>query len=125
MNFEQLRGKTIVIIDKGKPFDNEIIFTLDNGEKYLMRDEDCAKKVFIDDICGDVNDIIGSEILLVEEVSSNPNYPKIQYSPETDDYESYLWTFYKLGTIKGYVDIKWLGSSNGNYSERVYFEEII
>jgi hypothetical protein len=110
-----LIGKTLTEI-KGVE-DDEIYFRTSDGEEYRMYHyQDCCESVTVEDIIGDLNDIIGSPITMAEEVTE-----------EGEDYEwgdSSTWTFYKFATNKGYVTIRWFGSSNGYYSESVDFEKV-
>ena len=78
--------------------------------------QDCCESVYIDDVCGDLQDLVGAPLLIAEEVS-NDEFEAAQHSDEYS--ESHTWTFYKFATRKGYVDVRWYGSSNGYYSEGV------
>lgn len=111
-----LLGETITEITGAQKGSTEIRFKTKSGRKFLMyHQNNCCETVDVDDVVGDVLDLIGYPILKAEE--STPSLPGKNY------YDSYTWTFYHLATVRGYVDIKWFGSSNGYYSEDVSFEE--
>lgn len=119
VNFSDLEGKTIKNITGLEKCSDEVIFECTDGSKYKMYHvQDCCESVEVEDIIGDKDDLIGSEIIIAEE-NTNADGPKLG---KYDD--SYTWTFYKLATKKGYVDIRWYGSSNGYYAEDVDFVKI-
>lgn len=115
VEFEELKGKTFTAI---RNTGEELSFVCDTGIAYIQyHSQDCCESVSIEEIIGDLDDLIGSPILLAEEVSYVGETPEGVTNPEYA--ESYTWTFYKLATIKGSVTIRWFGSSNGYYSESV------
>ena len=114
VDFEILKGKILTNIEINEEED-EITFTDSEGVKYLMyHEQDCCEEVNIEDICGDINNLLNTPIVLAEEVINTGEVEDEGYS----DY-SCTWTFYKLATVKGYVTIRWYGVSNGYYSETV------
>lgn len=119
MEFSDLLGKTLIKVEKIG--NQELVFHTTEGERYkLYHDQDCCESVIIDDVVGDLEDLVGNPILKAEEVS---NYRPITEEDvrREEESESCTWTFYKLATKKGYVDIRWFGESNGYYSEGVDF----
>ena len=116
-NISELKGKIITKIDKID--DDELIFHCQTGEVYKMyHEQQCCELVTIEDITGDLEDLIGSPVLVAEELSNDDYVPD---DSQFDGGESCTWTFYKIATIKGYVDIRWFGTSNGYYSEYANF----
>ena len=117
-NFTDLVGKILINVENID--DEKIVFTLEIGEKYkLFHWQDCCENVYVESIVGDLSDLIGSPILVAEEATNSDPQP----GQEVPKYDSFTWTFYKLATRKGYVDIRWYGTSNGYYSESVSFEK--
>jgi hypothetical protein len=119
--FNQIIGKTAVkVINQGN---EEFVMEFTDGSKITWyHAQDCCEIVEINDICGDLNDLIDSPLLIAEEVSNAGETPEVIYD-EGQYYQSgHTWTFYKYATIKGSVTVRWLGKSNGCYSEKVSFE---
>ena len=122
MNFSILKGLTITSIDGLEDDSAEVIFTTSEERRFEMsHSQDCCERVSIEDICGDVNDLLNSPILLAEKETSDED--PVDVNKEYHD-DLYCWTFYKLSTFKGDVTIRWYGESNGYYSVGVDFEEI-
>jgi hypothetical protein len=121
-SIKDLIGKTLTKVDLDKSrYCDTIIFHTDQGEVYQMyHSQDCCESVTVEDVVGDLEDLIGSPIIVAEERSSNVNPCGI----EKEFQESFTWTFYELATIKGYVTIRWYGESNGYYSESVDFDRV-
>lgn len=119
-----LLGKTIISINGGKD-SNYLSFRTTDGDSYLMHHEpECCESVTLEDVFGDLEDLIGSEILLAEKVTNvtqPEDYDHVEHGTSCDDEE--LWTFYKFATLKGYVDLRWYGTSNGYYSVSVQLDK--
>ena len=121
MEISELIGKTFTSVEqKGH---EEIIFTEADGTKYIQyHPQDCCECVLIEEIHGDLTDLVGAAIVQADEVVSQnetpSGFPSVEYPG------SYTWTFYKLATNKGYVTIRWLGESSGYYSESVYMRKV-
>lgn len=116
--FADLVGQTLTHIEKHE--DEAIVFVTDGGKSFRMyHEQDCCESVSIESIVGDLADLLGTPILKAEEATSDQApegaRPRDLYG------DTSTWTFYKLATIKGYVDIRWFGCSNGYYSESVNF----
>lgn len=116
VSIKDLMGKTLTKIDDSQS--NVLIFHCSDGEKYKMHHhQDCCESVDLAQIDGKLEDLIESPILQAEEETQEGDVP--------DGWgDHYTWTFYKFATVKGYVTLRWNGSSNGYYSESVDFERI-
>lgn len=118
MSISELLNQTLSSIVQIE--DDLLIFRTQDGVEYKMyHAQNCCEHVYIESIVGDLNDLLNNPILVAEEATND--------SPAPEDCvdECNQWTFYKLATIKGHVDIRWFGSSNGYYSVDVDFYKVV
>lgn len=109
VDVSEMLGKTFsrVIAD-----DETVTFENDEVRYVLYHNQDCCESVVVEEIIGDLEDLENLPLLIARE-DSNADGPELNE-------ESYTWTFYNFATYKGYVTIRFLGTSNGYYSEDVY-----
>jgi hypothetical protein len=110
-DFQDIEGLIFYEIDNS---DNLHFKCIDGREFVMLHHQDCCESVTIEDINGDLENLLWTPIISAKEESKE----------EEDNYGDRLkWTFYHLRTAKGDVTIRWIGSDNGYYSVSVSFEE--
>jgi hypothetical protein len=118
-DISELEGHTIADVQGLEVGNDDVTFVLDNGKTYrLYHSQECCEWVSIHDLEGGPAELVGARVFTAAE-TSNEDEPELEDKPE-----SYTWTFYNIRTDKGYVFMRWLGQSNGYYSEGVSFEEV-
>ena len=112
---EKLFMREIVAIEGLEQDSGRVTVRFSDGsyiEQYHI--DDCCEYVRVEQVDGDVSKHIGAIATDFVEKS------RVAEADEVD--ESGTWTFYTLVTTKGYLDWRWLGESNGYYSEDVTSE---
>ena len=96
-----------------------VIFHTENELFEMSHSQDCCENVYLDDIDGEIDILLDAPILFAEEVINRNESPEELKNKINEWCESYTWTFYKIGTIKGSLTFRWFGESNGYYSENI------
>lgn len=87
---------------------DKVVIECDYGKLEFFHEQDCCEHVRLID-CDSTIQIHGARMISVEETSQE----------STEACESGTWTFYNIVTTKGSARMRWLGESNGYYSESV------
>lgn len=91
--------------------DNSIFYTAEKQYE-MYHSQDCCESVDLQEIIGDISDIIFEEIInayITDEEGENPEYAS----------EAQEWTNFHIASAKGEVVFRWFGSSNGYYGTGV------
>lgn len=121
---DDLIGKKVLYI----AYDLESLTLVCEGKEFpeiyynFYHSQDCCEDFWLDDIIGDLEDLIGDIILKADEKKNSDDITPTK-DKSLDD--SWTWTFYTIATRSGYVDLRFIGTSNGYYSEGVQIYKTI
>jgi hypothetical protein len=111
--FSELVGKSVVriVVELDEEDNERMSFVLSDGSAIvLFHFQSCCERVGIEDVCGDLEDLLIDRITRAEERSNDRH---------NEDESAERWTFYEIATRKGSVTVRWHGKSNGYYSVAV------
>ena len=108
INIEQLTGMTITAVVY-KETNESLLIHLNTHVLEMIHHQDCCETVYLADVVGSFEDLIGYPLLEVSESIVDI---------ATEDMSSTA-SYYNFRTIKASVQLRWVGESNGYYSETV------
>ena len=108
INIKQIEGMTItaVVYDEQE---ESLLIHLNTHVLKLVHIQDCCESVYLADVVGSFEDLIGYPLLEVSESIVNIGNEDISSTA----------SYYNFKTLKASVQLRWVGESNGYYSERV------
>lgn len=116
VDISELIGKVVIDVKYNSESLTLVCSDKDHSEIYytFYHEQDCSESVWLEDIVGDLSDLIPNTILKAE-VKENVDFklPDGEHDIDTK------WTFYTIATFYGYVDLRFFGESNGYYSTAV------
>ena len=106
ITIDDMKGQTFtkVYVTDDK---SELVFENDEFIFMFYHESDCCEDVQVEDVVGDLNDLVGKPLDIVEVVHHDSEFNPPDVEP-----------------VKGWVDVRWLGESNGYYSESVHFKGV-
>lgn len=108
INIDQIKGMTITAVVY-KESNESLHIHLNTHVLEMIHHQDCCETVYLADVVGSFEDLIG--------------YPLLEVSESTVDISSEdvssTATYYNFNTVKASVQLRWIGESNGYYSEDV------
>jgi hypothetical protein len=118
--------KFIDVIDNADK-DDKIVITTECGRKFVFTHyQDCCESVHIYDSKGDLHTLVGKKLESVEmSTLENEDPEDLVMSDEDKNWrDSFTWTNIIFRTDEDTIISRWIGESNGYYSESVDFEEL-
>jgi len=118
MDFNILKGKVInniIRLTNDENDEDALTFECTDGTAYkLYHEQECCESVWLEDVSGNLDDLLNTPILIAE----------LSVTERSTSEGEEAYSYYHLATIKGYVDLRWFGESNGCYSCGVDFVEL-
>ena len=119
----ELLGKIITEI-KINESQAEVYITTSDGIYEMYHSQDCCETVRIENVFGDPTKLIGDVLVVAHEDVLSNEYPDDVPTEERNSTDSFTYTIYTFATKTAEVKIRWLGTSNGYYSESVQITKI-
>jgi hypothetical protein len=111
-----LRGRSVTSIEGLAKDSTEVVINMPTGKLRFYHEQDCCEGFWLADFEDDRNSRMRAyeyDRFLGVELLTNKDDP----APEDEYIECYTWTYVRLKFQSGDVTLRFIGASNGYYSE--------
>jgi hypothetical protein len=111
---EKMKGQTIKQVDGLEKYSEQVSIKMNSGECFVFyHSQSCCETVQLEDFDLEAEELEGAIVLDAYLETNSEDSTGIEYP------NSFTWSFYRIVTNKGTLCMRWLGKSNGYYSEEV------